>query len=346
MNLNHTFRLDTLGQNIKTWVDYYDSDAESNNNYKNLFFDDHYLPTNSNQRMSNSPADNKIFSVQTNYTKPFQKDKLELGAKYSFVDSKSKTIFQNLLGSVYVPDKNLTNDFNYKEEILSGYVQYFIDNLLMSNFSVQLGARVEYTDGMGKIPSKDYELPRNYLDFFSSVFITRSFENKQSLNFSYSRRIDRLSYSSFNPTTFYLTDFTSQVGNPALKPAYTDALELNYNSPKANVMLYYNLTKGENREILKKLESSHLQYQWRNIDNAHIFGGSFSGNTSILKDRLRILAKGSAYYKVYQSDFEDHIDPIDASKLTFQGRISLSYKLPLAIQSELALEYNGPEGTV
>jgi len=343
LNLNHTFRLDMLGQNIKTWVDYYDSDAESNNNYKNLFFDDHHLLTDSNQRMSNSPADNKIFSAQTNYTKPFQKNKLELGAKYSFVDSKSKTIFQNLLGSDYVLDKNLTNDFNYKEEILSGYVQYFIDNFFTSNLSVQLGVRVEYTDGLGKIPSKAYKLPRNYVDFFPSVFIIRSFENKKSLSLSYSRRIDRPSYSSFNPTIFYLTEFTSQVGNPALKPAYTDALELNYNSSKANVMLYYNLTKGENREILKKLEASHLQYQWRNIDNSHIFGLSFSGNTSILKDRLRILAKGSAYYKVYQSDFEDHVDPIDVSKLTFQGRISLSYRLPLAIQSEFSLEYNGPE---
>ena len=195
-----------------------------------MFFDNNSSLIDSNQRLSNSPNSNKIFSLQSDYVKPYSKSKLEVGGKYSSVDSKSETVFKNLIGNEFVIDDNLTNDFNYKEQILAGYTLYAIDSLFKSNISLHLGTRFEYTDGAGKIPSENYESTRNYLDFFPSMFLTKDFENNNSLSFSYTRRIDRPSYNSFNPTIFYLTDFTSQIGNPELQPSYTNAFELSYSS--------------------------------------------------------------------------------------------------------------------
>ncbi len=344
LNLNHTIKLDTIGQNIKTIIDYYNSDINSNNSYQNLFFENSSSLINSNQRLSNSPISNKIFSLKSDYVKPFNKSKLELGGKYSSVNSKSETVFRNLIESKFVIDDNLTNDFNYKEQILAGYILYAIDDLfLKSNISLQLGTRFEYTRGIGKIPSENYESTRNYLDFFPSLFLTKDFGNNNNLSFSYTRRIDRPSYNSFNPTIFYLTDFTSQIGNPELQPSYTNAFELSYNTSNINILAYCNLTQGEPREILKRIDESNIQYQWRNIDNSDVYGISFSGEKTIIKDWLSILAKASVYNKIYKSSFGDDVDSIEVSKTTFQGRMSLSAKLLLEIKSEFAFEYNGSE---
>ena len=143
----------------------------------------------SNERISTSPIQNEIFSIQSDYAKPFKKSKLEIGGRYSSVDSKSETIFMNLIGIDFVTDDNLTNDFTYREQILAGYGLYTIDNLFKNDISLQLGVRFEYTGGIGKIPSEDYKSTRNYHDFFPSFFLTKDFENNNSLSFSYSRRI-------------------------------------------------------------------------------------------------------------------------------------------------------------
>ena len=120
-------------------------------------------------------------------------------------------------------------------------------------------------------------------------------------------------------------------------------LELSYNTSNINFLAYYNLTQGEPREILKRLDDTNIQYQWRNIDASDVYGISFSRDKKIIKDCLSIFARASVYNKVYKSSFDDDVDNIDVSKTTFQGRISLSAKLPLKISSEFAFEYNGSE---
>jgi hypothetical protein len=343
VSLNHNFQIDSLGQSLKTIVDFYKANNKSDNNYTNLFFNLNGNLIQSNDRKSYSPTNNEIFSVQTDYQKPFKTDKLEAGLKYSKVNNSNSTVFENKISGVYIPDTNLSNEFSYNEQIAAIYLSYSIDSLFVKNISIQAGLRSEYTKGNGEIPIQNYTLEKKYIDFFPSIFISKSLKKNNSLNLSYSRRINRPNYISFNPTIFYLTDFTSQIGNPDLSPSFTNAFEMGYNSSEINIMGYYENTRGEAREILKRITATTLQYQWRNIDRSDEIGISLSTNKKITK-WLEFSINTSWYIKKYYSKFNDiGIDNINISKGTFQGRFSTAVILPLNYRSEISFEYNGSE---
>ena len=341
-SLNYDIAIDSLGHELRFVFDYYQSTREADNDYTNVFFTE---STDSiiaqNERTSFSPITNDIVSTQLDYTRPIRKGSIELGAKYTTVDNESSTTFQNLVEGTFIIDPNFSNAFNYQEQILAGYASLALDSLFKSNVSLQTGIRAEYTDGEGRIPSNNYRQSRQYLNVFPSVFLSTETE-KASYNLSYSRRINRPSYASFNPTIFYLTDFTSQIGNPELQPSYTHALEAGVSLSRWNLLTYYNITEGEPREILKRLDAETLQYQWRNIDRSQVYGMSLSGNETLIGS-LRLNVRASWYGKSYRSTFEDNVDNINVSKGTFQGRIALNASLPWGIRGEIAFEYNGPE---
>lgn len=339
LNYNHT--LDTLGQNLNFIVDYYNSETDSNDNYVNLFFDESML-INSNQRRANAVSTYKIFSTQLDYQKPVDNNQLEFGSKYSYVKNRSNSVFENLIDDAFIIDLNFTNAFEYKEQIAAVYGSYSLDNIFDKRISLQFGVRGEFTSGNGIVQGADVQITKDYFNIFPSVFLTKALEKKRSIGLSYSRRINRPNYSRFNPTIFYLTDFTSQVGNPDLDPAYTNAFEINYNSSSLNLQLYFNDINGESREILTQLNDTELRYQWRNIDKTTIYGISLSYNQKI-NTWCTMFFSTSYYQKKYLSTFADAVDNIDTSKGTIQGRIASQISLPFNIKSEISFEYNGDE---
>jgi outer membrane receptor for ferrienterochelin and colicin len=68
----------------------------------------------------------------------------------------------------------------------------------------------------------------NYVQFFPSAFIGYKLNDKNSLEFNYSRRINRPSYDQLNPFKYYLDPTTYKAGNPYLKPETTHSFELSY----------------------------------------------------------------------------------------------------------------------
>lgn len=342
LGFNYKLKLDSAGQDLRAICDYYQSDNRDWNAYKNAYFDSHHRPTGSNEKRNYSPTHDKILSSQLDYKKPFKPYTFKAGLKYSSVDNRNSSRFENRVAGGFVRDESLTNAFNYKEQIFAAYSSLSIDSLFNRGISAQIGLRAEHTKGKGEVPTRSYGLQKDYTDFFPTFFLSQSLDSKRSVSLSYSRRIERPSYDSFNPTTFYLNEFSSAIGNPELAPSYTHALELSCDAAGFNASLFYDRTRGEPREILKKQGAKKLQYQWRNIDHADVYGLSVSGNKAINK-RLDLVARASWYGKYYRSNFADRVDHIHIAKGTFQGRIELNLTGPYGLNSEAAFEYNGPE---
>lgn len=339
-SLNYKLRLDDSGQYIKAIFDYYQSDYRVDETYENTYRNADSVLIDSNERRSHSPTSNRIASGQLDYKKPFGQEVLKAGIKYSSVDNENSTLFENQLNGIFTRDDSLTNAFHYREQIVAAYASFSVDSLLNRGISAQIGLRGEYTQGKGEIPAKNYSAKRDYMDLFPSFSLSKNLDGKHSIAFSYSRRIGRPNYSRFNPTIFYLTDFTSEVGSPELRPAYTHALELSYNTPRFNVSLYYNRIKGQPEEMLKRLSAEKLRYQWRNIDHSGIYGVSVYGNEKVTQ-RAALSIKASWYRKYYQSNFTDRVDNLNVAKGSFVGYIALAYALPFGFHADLSFEYNG-----
>ena len=128
------------------------------------------------------------------------------------------------MNGAYVNDSTRTNHFIYTEKINAGY---FNLNKQFKKTSVQVGLRAEYTksdgDLLGSAP-----VDRNYLNMFPSAFINHTINDKNEINFSYSRRIDRPGYGNLNPFVYYLDPYTFEQGNAFLRPQYTNNFEFNY----------------------------------------------------------------------------------------------------------------------
>ncbi|MEO1808262.1 MAG: outer membrane beta-barrel protein [Bacteroidota bacterium] len=341
VSLNYNQDLDDKGQKLSFLTDYYRANYLADNLYENRFFSPVEQLINDNLRKSFSPTTNDILSSQLDYVLPTRKGYIEAGIKYSSVWNGNETFFQNLIDGEFVSDPILTNAYEYREQIGAAYMSAAWDSIFSSGFSLQTGLRAEWTKGDGLIPTNGTEIKREYTNLFPSIFLSRNLKKNQTLNLSYSKRINRPNYNSFNPTIFYLTDFTSQVGNPNLNPSFTHAWEMGFNRQNFNVIAYYNDTRGEAREILTRLSEETLQYNWRNLDHARIAGLSVSVTPKITK-WWELQVRGNLYHKQYQSTFED-VNDIDVGMTTFQGRIGTSFTLPHNTRAEASFEYNGRE---
>ena len=66
------------------------------------------------------------------------------------------------------------------------------------------------------------------ITLYPSAFITYSINDKNNLNFSYSRRVDRPSIGQVNPIREWSTPTVESIGNPNLTPQFTNSFEVSY----------------------------------------------------------------------------------------------------------------------
>ncbi|MFI5159885.1 MAG: TonB-dependent receptor domain-containing protein [Sphingobacteriales bacterium] len=230
VNLNDTYKIDTAGQQISADVDY----SRFHNNGVSQYVTDYYLADGSIQHPEGflgnlTPSIINIRTAKVDYSNPITKSlKMEAGLKFSDVKTDNNLQEKTVETDPYIS----TNHFIYDEKIDAGYINFNRD---FKNYSVQAGLRAEYTSSMANGDSANVvsNIPRHYLNFFPSLFINHTINDKNEINFSYSRRIDRPQYDNLNPFVFHIDPYTYQKGNPYLRPQYTNNFELNYTYNKS-----------------------------------------------------------------------------------------------------------------
>jgi iron complex outermembrane receptor protein len=302
LNLNDKFEIDTTGQQLAIDLDYSKFNNNSNAHYDTYF----YLPDGSPQMAptllrNETPSTISIRTAKVDYTLPINKNlKFETGFKLSDVKTDNNLQAQKQVNGAFVNDTTLTNRFIYDEKIDAGYI-----NLTKSykNTSIQAGLRAEYTSSNGDLVTNNEVVPRHYLDFFPSVFINHTINDKNEIGINYSRRIDRPGYDDLNPFVYYLDQYTYEKGNPFLNPQYTNNFELNYTyNHTINVSLGYSRTSDAITQILltdpvsKATFQTNLNLQTQisyniNVNTPFTINKWWSGNANV-----------NAFYLGFKSD--------------------------------------------
>ena len=170
---------------------------------------------------SNTPTDIDIYTAKIDYEQPFYKGKLGFGGKLTDVKTKNTYDFYNVYGGTPIKDMNLSNEFNYDENVKALYINY--NRAFSKKTTIQAGVRMENTSSEGDlisaVPQPDDTVKRNYTDFFPSGAITYVLNQKNTLNLSYSRRIDRPNYQDLNPFEDKLDELTYRKGKCFFKPS-------------------------------------------------------------------------------------------------------------------------------
>ena len=243
-NLRHKF--DSTGRELTMDVDYLDYTNETNELMTNTGFNH-----SGNQKYeyfinSNLPSTVKIFSAKTDYVQTLAKKiKMEAGLKTSFVNTDNKANYFITQFGETNPDYLRTNYFKYKENLNAAYINF---SRQYKKWGVQTGFRVENTnyEGLqyGNPTRQDSSFSKSYTSAFPTVYLSYEMSKKHSFGLSYGRRINRPDYGSLNPFINFIDPYTYEVGNPFLRPMFSNTAELSHSFKNIlNTSLSYTHTK-------------------------------------------------------------------------------------------------------
>lgn len=209
----------------------------NNQNYNTDVYNQNGTPVSNlpQIQVNNGTGNNSSYNIQTDYTIPVGKaGKFETGyrsqIRYAENDLFS-TNYDNNTGE-YVPNYNLTNNFNSKDQVHAIYVNF---QNQFKNFGYQVGLRGEDAvldtrlisyNQIGEMSFTPGKV--DYTRLYPSLFLTQKFKQDQQLQLSYSRRVNRPRAWDTNPFVDVSDPTIHRQGNPNLKPEDVHAYELSY----------------------------------------------------------------------------------------------------------------------
>jgi hypothetical protein len=250
INLNYRLKTDTLGGELGFDADYVRYDNSRNETFTNNYLD-------ANDQLIGTPVDLRnngmgkvsIYSIKADYTLNLNKKlKMETGWKSSWVRSESDVRFDSLKTAGWINDPRRTNRFLYNENINAGYLSL---DQSFKNLQIKAGLRAEQTLGNGSSSGTNTVIDRKYWKLFPTLFVSLKLDSNNLITAAYRKSINRPSYSSLNPFTFYSDPYTALQGNPLLQPSYANSFEFNYSLKNFRVLtLSYSVNNGSIWEVV------------------------------------------------------------------------------------------------
>ena len=290
-NVNYKALLDTLGQEMTVDLDYsrYQSDS-----YGRLVNEVATGGLRRTEQLQNDQLTNiSLRSGKVDYRRSVRQGlKLALGAKAS----------QATIGSVVALSGGQVarnEDFSYTEGIRAGYVQ-----AEGQAFGVnwQGGLRGEWTKTRAVSRADGRTVEREYGQLFPSLSVDRVVYKAVGLNLAYSRRIDRPSYQDLNPSVLYLDPYTSQRGNPFLRPQFTNDYKLALTYQKQPfLMLGYSRTQDA-ISLVTATQDSAVYSTTANLDHLERYSATVNVPLNLGK-RMTGYAGVNVFYNQYLSQY-------------------------------------------
>ena len=285
-------------------------------------------------RIGDLPSDNDIYVAKIDYALPAGRlGKLEAGWKGSFVRMINNLKYDTLQNGTYVKDYSTSNDFIYKEQIQAGYVNLKKD---IGKFSVLTGLRAEYTYTKGHQLTTDSLVKRSYFKLFPSVFLTQEINDKNRVQLSYSKRIERPGYWDMNPFRVYMDPFSYEEGNPYLRPSIVNAFELTYGFRSR---YYTALTYNSSTDVISSLVGGDSNMAFQRPENLATFtnyGISFTASVDFTK-----WWSGTQFANLFWNDFsiagQKGEEKIKGTSFTFDSQNT--FKLGNGWKAELSGMY-------
>lgn len=344
VNLNYRHQFDKKGHGITADADYLNYRNMTDQVYNNYsYFPDGSLKSQ-DILSGRLPSNIDIYTLKTDYSLPLKNAwKMDAGLKTSYTKTNNTADYFNTVNAVTKPDYDKSNHFIYKENINAAYLNFSRE---MKRLSIQAGLRVENTvsDGnqLGNLMKADSTFKRNYTGLFPTLYLMYKLDTmaNNQIGINYGRRVDRPYFQDLNPFLSPLDKFTYYVGNPFLKPSYTNSLELSHTyKSKYTTTLSYSNSKddvGETIEIVDGIYYSRPANIGSKITKSVSFNGSFDPagwlNINLYAELTNIKTSSDFYTgRLNSSGTFVYIGP--SARLTFgkgwDGELSGNYRSKL-----------------
>ncbi|MBU2946770.1 outer membrane beta-barrel family protein [Zobellia uliginosa] len=238
-SLNYMNNIDDAGQKLTVDLQYSNGDEVENST-----IDDNNTFPNASLNTLESVYQNEIqdeYLVQADYVLPMGDAQFEAGYRGTFekevTDYKLDSL--NRTTGLFVTNEDLTNKFNYEENVNAVYTQY---GNKYGKFSFLAGLRLENTQLKGEVTSDydtssveealgqdvDLNFDKNYLGLFPTLNLIFEIGEMENISLGYNRRINRPRGRFINPFPSRSSRANIFQGNPDLDPAYSNSYDLGY----------------------------------------------------------------------------------------------------------------------
>ena len=193
-----------------------------------------------------------VFSLD--YTLPIGKIMMEFGYRADLASIENNFSVEREIDGFTVVIPEVTDMASYNENVHGFYGQV---STSFQKLSLKLGLRTEVSDINIASEGENFMDDKNYTNLLPSVFINYTIDDKNQLQFSGTRRINRPSSWMILPFSTFTDERNMFVGNSDINPSYRNSLELGYSgrfSDKLGLFptLYYRKTTDEMEFFVEK----------------------------------------------------------------------------------------------
>ncbi|EAZ94824.1 hypothetical protein FBBAL38_10307 [Flavobacteria bacterium BAL38] len=239
------------------------------------YFYDNYLPTSTGTDAFKLLSDEQVYDFNFDYIKPLKYGRIETGIKLR--NRNIPTNMQFIPGVNSVLDTNAGGWATYKELIPAVYGNYIFEN---KKWEAELGLRIEYVKIQYDVNPNHIVYQSdgyNYTQPFPNLRLAYKINDNNKVSIFYNRRVDRPNEVDIRIFPKYDDAEIIKVGNPALRPQFTNSIELGYkkNWEKGSLYnaIYHRFADGTITRISSTVPPSNLIYAtFQNVNKSYNTG--------------------------------------------------------------------------
>jgi outer membrane receptor for ferrienterochelin and colicin len=262
--------------------------------------------------------------------------KVDAGIKGTF------TLFKNDIGvsyldsGIWAPDPELTNKYSMNENIMALYstVSYSFND----KTSVVAGLRYEYMNSVLDSETEKGIIDLHYGELFPTVYFSQKLNKNNTLQLSYSRRIDRPTFNELAPFVVFMTPELFLSGNVNLLPAFSTILKTDYQYKSVILSVSYTDTKNAISRFQPEYneETDRTYFVSKNFDSQKITSAVLTFPIKVT-DWWKMQNNFTFIYRKIKTDYEGAL--LDYSMNNYRINSIQSITITKKLSAELAGYY-------
>ena len=318
-------------------------DMDSGGDFNTLFVNSGFTSLEKQEGASSST----FITAQADYEdKVGENGKLEMGVRAAIRDynSSNGNFSFDTETNQFVRIPNFADEYEFEDAVYAAYATFSQE---FSGWSYQVGLRAESSSYTGYLPESDATFENDYpLSLFPSVFLTKKINEKDDLQLSYSRRVNRPSFFNLIPFTDFSDSLNLRRGNPNLLPEFTNSFEATYQNifdkgDNLLITVYYKtasdlITTFQDAEFNELLGQEVVVSTYQNSNSSIAYGAEFTLRNSFSKS-ITLTSNLNLYNsRVDASNVES--DLVN-DQFTWFLKENLSIQLPKSFSLQINGEY-------
>lgn len=345
IQLGYVYNFPKSGEQLTADANYFSGKNSGNNLYTTNYNKGGSI-TGSQLQQLISAGTNEFLTIQTDFTNPITPvTKLETGLRAQLrTTTNNNDNFRGFNNSALVKIPAGTSNYKNNDNVYAAYVSV---KSSIKNFGYQVGLRAESSSYNGELTNTGEKFSNKYpVSLFPSLFLSQKLANKQEVQFSYTRRVNRPNFFQLIPITDYTDSLNISRGNPNLVPEFTSSYEMSYSKTlKGNNTIlgsiYYKkstdlITRFLNKDVNPFTGRLDIINTYINANSSYSYGAEVTSVNTLAK-WWDVTTNLNLYKSKINTD--NILGTSQDAMLSWFGKFNSMFKLPKTFTIQLSADY-------